>query len=310
LKAHLDTDFAGDTDDACAVALVLGLVDVELTAVTTVADPDGIRAGYLEYFLRVAGRNVPIASGAGRSVTTGRPMGGVPDHATYWGTAEVTPRPAPEAAAVELLEASVDAGATIVAIGPYTNLALLVAARPGLLQGARVVLMGGWVTAPRPGLPPWGPDKDWNVQCDTRAAETVFHAAGELTLVTLPATLDAPLRQQHVDRLRAGGRMAQLLARQAMAHGEEHQMRELGRAHPGLPDDLLNFQYDVVACAVATGRRVAVLEDLLLAPRRDDGLLRFEERHDGRAVTATTTVDGEAVNEHWLAAIERADAGE
>jgi hypothetical protein len=25
------------------------------------------------------------------------------------------------------------------------------------------------------------------------------------------------------------------------------------RAHPGLPDDLLNFQYDPVACAVAAG---------------------------------------------------------
>ena len=59
VKVHIDTDFAGDTDDACAVALILGAVDVELTAVTTVADPDGMRAGYLDHFLRVADRDVP-----------------------------------------------------------------------------------------------------------------------------------------------------------------------------------------------------------------------------------------------------------
>src|SRR5918995_3248158 len=309
VKVLIDTDFAGDTDDACAVALVLGTADVELIAATTVADPDGMRAGYLDYFLRLAGRDLPTAAGAGTSLTTGKPTGGFPDHAKYWGNVEVTPPPGPEAAAVELLEASVDASATIVAIGPYTNLALLAAARPGLLEGARVVLMGGWITPTRPGLPPWGPNRDWNVQCDTTAAETTFGAAGKLTLVTLPASLDATLRQRDIDRLYASGPIGQLLARQAKAHSDERDMRQFGRAHPGLPDDLLNFQYDVVACAVAVGMPLAVLEDLVLAPRRDDGLLRFEARQGGRTVTTTTNVNGDTLNGIWLASINRADAG-
>ena len=308
MKVHIDTDFAGDTDDACAVALILGAVDVELTAVTTVADPDGMRAGYLDHFLRVSDRDVLTAAGAGSSLTTGRPMGGLPDHATYWGDADVAPRPGPVAAAVELLEGSVEAGATIVGIGPYTNLALLERARPGLLAEARVVLMGGWIAPPLPSLPPWGPEMDWNVQCDTRAAETIFGAAGELSLVTLPATLDAPLRERDIDRLQASGPIGQLLARQAKAHGEEHNMRDLGRAHPGLPDDLLNFQYDVVASAVAAGMPIAVLRDLFLVPRLEDGVLRFEESKTGRSVTTTTNVDGETLNETWLTSIERADA--
>jgi pyrimidine-specific ribonucleoside hydrolase len=309
VKVLIDTDFAGDTDDACAVALVLGTADVELIAATTVADPDGMRAGYLDYFLRLAGRDLPTAAGAGTSLTTGKRTGGLPDHAKYWGNVEVTPPPGPEAAAVELLEASVDASATIVAIGPYTNLALLAAARPGLLEGARVVLMGGWITPTRPGLPPWGPNRDWNVQCDTTAAETTFGAAGKLTLVTLPASLDATLRQRDIDRLYASGPIGQLLARQAKAHSDERDMRQFGRAHPGLPDDLLNFQYDVVACAVAVGMPLAVLEDLVLAPRRDDGLLRFEARQGGRTVTTTTNVNGDTLNGIWLASINRADAG-
>ena len=66
----------------------------------------------------------------------------------------------------------VERGATVIAIGPYTNLALLEAARPGILREARVVLMGGWVYPAADGLPPWGPERDWNVQCDTTAARS------------------------------------------------------------------------------------------------------------------------------------------
>jgi hypothetical protein len=43
-----------------------------------VADPDGWRAGYLQHFLRVAGRDLPIAAGAGTSLTTGQNHGRSP----------------------------------------------------------------------------------------------------------------------------------------------------------------------------------------------------------------------------------------
>jgi hypothetical protein len=70
--AHIDTDFAGDTDDACAVATTLGWPEVEVVGITTTADPDGPRARYLGRFLELAGRpDVPVAAGAGRSLTTG-----------------------------------------------------------------------------------------------------------------------------------------------------------------------------------------------------------------------------------------------
>lgn len=46
-RLHIDTDFAGDPDDACAVAMALGWPGAELTGITTTADPDGRRAGYL-----------------------------------------------------------------------------------------------------------------------------------------------------------------------------------------------------------------------------------------------------------------------
>ena len=44
MLVHLDTDLGGDTDDACALALLLGQAGVELAGITTVADRAGRRA--------------------------------------------------------------------------------------------------------------------------------------------------------------------------------------------------------------------------------------------------------------------------
>src|SRR5437899_1214293 len=81
VRVHLDTDFAGDTDDAAALAMLLGWQGAEVLGITTVADPDGFRAGYVHHLLALAGRDdVPVAAGAGASLTTGGPMGTLPDH--------------------------------------------------------------------------------------------------------------------------------------------------------------------------------------------------------------------------------------
>ena len=70
MRVHLDTDFGGDTDDACALAYLLARDDVDLVGVTTVADADGRRAAYARYLLELAGRaGVPVATGAARSLT-------------------------------------------------------------------------------------------------------------------------------------------------------------------------------------------------------------------------------------------------
>lgn len=305
LRLHLDTDFAGDTDDACALAMVLGWPGVELVGITTTADPGGQRAGYVAYCLGLAGRHdIPVAAGADVSMTTRQPMGVLPDHERYWPTA-VPRRPSSPGAAIELLDRSIQGGTTIVAIGPYTNLALLEAERPGRLDQVPVVVMGGWVYPPPEGLPPWGPEMDWNVQCDTRAAKTVA-ASARLTMVTLPVTLKAHLRAAHLPRLAASGRLGELLAHQARAHGAAYGMAELGRAHAGLPNDLLNFQFDPAACAAALGWRGARVEERSLRPVLESGVLRFVPDEEGRRVEVVVDMDGDEFPEAWLAAVEAA----
>jgi purine nucleosidase len=307
VRIHLDTDLGGDTDDACALAMLLGWSGVEITGITTVADPGGRRAAYVAYLLRLAGRDdIPLAAGAEVSSTTLARADPVDDE-RHW-PAHITHRPSPPGAALDLLGRSLDAGATLVAIGPYTNLALLEISCAGSLAREPVVVMGGWVQQPAPGLPQWGPDMDFNVQWDTRAAEVVA-ATARLTLVTLPATLNAHLCRTDLPRLRAVGPLGQLLARQSEAHGQTNQMEKLGREHAGLHDDLLNFQYDPVACAIALGWSGATVEDIRLRPVQRDGALFFQPHPEGRPTRVVLDVDGAAFRETWMSAVKGAARG-
>jgi inosine-uridine nucleoside N-ribohydrolase len=307
LKLHLDTDFAGDPDDACALAMLLGWPDVEIVGITTSTDPGGRRAGYVRTLLELAGRDpssIPIAAGAEVCLTTRRPAGEIPDHDRFWGvpTAPLTSGPG---AALNLLAHSVAGGATVVTIGPFTNLGLLEVARPGLLAGVPVVTMGGWTSLPPDGFPAWEAAYDFNVQSDVAAADAVFRAAGNpLTVVGLDVTVQVHLRGAHLDRLRDdGGPVGEVLARSSLAHGTDDGNAAFGAKYPRLPDDLVNYHHDPLACAVAVGWDGVTVEERRLAPILEDGALRLVDSPDGRPVRLVTAVDADAFAERWLDAV-------
>lgn len=306
VRIHLDTDLGGDPDDVCALAMLLGWPDVELVGITTTIDPGGQRAGYLAHCLELVGRDdIPIAAGAERSLTTLRvapPLDG--DPARFW-PAMATPRPSPPGAALDLMDHSIGAGATVVAIGPLTNLAMLETARRARLSSVPVVVMGGWIQPPRGGLPCWGPDADWNIQWDTHAAGVVA-ATADLTLVALPATLTTHLRAADLPRLRASGPLGELLAEQSQTHATDNQMTELGQSHAALPDDLLNFHYDPVTCAVALGWNGATVEEHHLRTDFDGDTLRFRPDRGGPLTRVVTGIDGTTFSETWIIAVEAA----
>jgi purine nucleosidase len=309
MRIHLDTDLGGDPDDACALAMLLGWPGVQLVGITTTVDPGGRRAGYVTHCLQLAGRDdIPVAAGAQVSLTTLRSADPITDDERYW-PATIPPCPSPPGGALDLLERSIQRGATVVAIGPYTNLALLEVARPGRLGRVPVVVMGGWTQPPADGLPAWGPEMDWNVQFDTQAAQILAATTPTLTLVTLPVTLKAHLRAADLPRLRACGPLGELLARQGEAYGEDSRMAELGRTHTGLPDDLVNFHYDPVACAVAVGWRGATIQELRLQPVVDGEVLRFQPSQGGRLMRVVADLDGASFTETWLGAVELARPG-
>jgi purine nucleosidase len=158
LKIHLDTDLGGDIDDACALAMLLRWSGVEMTAITTSAEAHGRRAGYVRHILSLEHReDIPVAAGADAPLA--HPY---PDEEIYWGN-RIAPSPNALDTALLLLKHSIEQGAIVVGIGPFTNLYLLEKQYPEVLRSARLFLMGGYIYPPREGFPQWGINDDRSI---------------------------------------------------------------------------------------------------------------------------------------------------
>lgn len=309
VKLHIDTDIGGDIDDLCALALALRWPNVELVGVTTVAEHAGRRAGYVRRVLEIAGReDVPVAAGADASEGFYRDFPLLPKgEEAYWpGGVESHPTPCDDA--LELLEQSIRSGATVCAIGPYTNLALLERRTRGILREAKLCLMGGFVYAPREGFPRWDYKRDYNVQVDAESARVVFDSAVSPTLVTLAVTAETALRASQLDALKAGDALARLVATQAEVYAAaEHRTAEYARTYAGLPRDFINYQHDPLACAVALGWREGVeTEELMLNSTIEDGWLVQRIEDDGRPTKVVTRIDASAFDDFWLRTVTSA----
>lgn len=303
-RIHLDTDIGGDMDDLCALAMVLNWPGVELVAVTTTSDQSGLRAAFVRFALHLAGRDdIPVAAGADGSLSGYQMYPGIPAPERFW-PGVAAPPPTPAGAALDLLAASVEADAVIVAIGPWTNLALLEVARPGLLASTRVVAMGGYVETPGPGFPQWGPDMDYNVQQDTIAARIVWERCNPV-LVPLNVCFEVTLRSEHLPVLQSSNPLARLVATQGEMQGTADDMSGLGRAHERLPDDLLNFHYDPLACAVALEWDGVRVEEMPLSARTTGDVLTFPRDATGKPTQVAVAVNGLRFEAEWLKAVTR-----
>ena len=309
LKLHLDTDLGGDIDDLCALAMVVNWPDVELLAVTTVSDDQGRRAGYARYALGLAGReDIAVAAGADVSLDCYRPRPGFPDENVYW-PEPIPPAPTSLDQALSLLEGSIEQGAIIAAIGPYTNLALLEKRSPGILRSARLYLMGGYVFPPREGFPSWGSDMDWNVQVDVQSAQYVLQCSSP-TLVPLSVTVETSFRRAYLATLRQSGPLAQLIGRQAEAFAKDSDYEaQYGKTCKGLPEDTINFQHDALACAIALGWDEGVeISVIPLKAEIKDGWLCQGVDENGKPTRVVTRVNGGKFNDFWLSTVARKNA--
>ncbi|HKQ78239.1 MAG TPA: nucleoside hydrolase [Blastocatellia bacterium] len=302
MKIHLDTDLGGDIDDICALAMLLCWPqEIQITGITTVGEINGRRAGQVKYALRLADRDeIPVAAGADNSQGFYPYELGLPPEERYW-PEPIAPVSTSAEEAVHLLKSSIDQGATIIAIGPYTNLFLLEKQFPGSLQNARLFLMGGYVYPPREGFPQWQATDDFNVQVDAHSAYAVIKHSNP-TFIPLTVTVETALRRTHLERLRKAGALGQLLARQAEAFAEDEQLgARLGQTCPSLPSDFINFQHDPLACAVALGWRDGVeISELPLRTEIRAGALCQQIVTDGKPTRMVTKIDGDKFSSFWL----------
>jgi len=252
--------------------------------------------------LELAGRkDIPVAAGADVSQGFYRyPELGYYDELAYWGEA-IPPIPGDLEAALDLLQQSIEAGALIIAIGPYTNLALLERRQPGILRHAKLTLMGGYIHPVRAGYPNWGNDFDWNIQVDVPSAAFVLAQSNPI-LVPMTVTVETALRRAYLPRLRQSGELAALIARQAEAFAvDEDNENKIGKLCDGLPDDLINFQHDALACAIALGwQEGVVIEEIPISLEIQDNWLHETIDPAGKLARVITAVDGDAFSRFWL----------
>lgn len=307
-RVHLDTDLGGDMDDLCALAMLLRWSEeIDLTGVTTVAEANGRRAGYARYIMQLDGKdNIPVAAGADVSDGYYRyPELGYPEEQRYWPEA-IDPSPNDLEMALQLLKQSIEQGVTLIAIGPFTNLYLLDLKHPGILRQAKLFLMGGYIHPIRPGFPEWGNDSDWNIQVDVRSAKHVLENSNP-TLIPLTVTVETALRRSYLPGLRKSGSLAQLIARQAEAFALDEQNEiKYGETCEGLPNDIINFLHDPLACAIALGWDEGIeVEELPLVFEEQDGWLHERLETFGKLTRVVTKVDGARFNEFWFRKITK-----
>jgi len=306
LKVHLDTDLGGDIDDLCALAMLLQWPrDIQLTGITTVAEAKGKRAGYVQYVLGLEGKyKIPVAAGADVSQGFYRYAElGYPSEERYW-PKPIPPSPNTTEDAIHLLKQSIEQGAMIIGIGPFTNFYLLDLKYPGILKQANLFLMGGYVYPVRAGFPQWGNNMDWNIQVDVKSAKHVLENSSP-TLIPLTVTVETALRRAYLDDLRRSGGLGQLIARQAEAFAVDEEMeRKFGETCDGLPKDIINFLHDPLACAIALGWDDGIeIGEIPLKLDLEDSWLHEKIDTTGKPTKIVTKIDGSKFSKFWIKTI-------
>jgi inosine-uridine nucleoside N-ribohydrolase len=197
-------------DDAIALLLALGSPELELLGVTTVSGNQTIEkttANALRLLEFLGRTEIPVARGADRPLVRER---FVADY--VHGESGLDGPDLPAAAGAPVAEHAVEflaqhvAGTTLVATGPLTNVALLLALHPDA-RPDEIVLMGGAI-----GEGNVTPAAEFNVWADPEAARRVFESGIPTTMVGLDVTHQALITPAHNERLRGSGKAGKLTA--------------------------------------------------------------------------------------------------
>jgi inosine-uridine nucleoside N-ribohydrolase len=197
-------------DDAIALLLALASPEVELLGVTTVAGNQTLAkttANAIRVLEHVERGDVPVAAGADRPLVRD-PFVAAHVHGRTGLDGPDLPPPQGSPLGVHAVDflAEHAQGATLVAVGPLTNVALLLALRPEA-RPDRVVLMGGAIAEGN-----ITPAAEFNIWADPEAAARVFESGLDVTMVGLDVTHKALLRPGDADGLRGRGRAGRLVA--------------------------------------------------------------------------------------------------
>ena len=247
-------------DDALALVVGLARPELRLLAVTTVAGNAGLpetTRNALRVLTLLGRTDIPVAAGAVGPLL--RPLH-VADNVHGASGLEGADLPDPAFAprpegAIELIRTVLEASpepVTIAAVGPLTNIALLVRMYPELVERiASIRVMGGAITEGNSTA-----SAEFNIWQDPEAARIVFDCGRPVTLMTLDTTHQALFRAADVERLeRLGTRVATVFADLLRFFGRFHAQRygwdgspihdAVTVAHLAMPDLVRTVPYRV-----------------------------------------------------------------
>ena len=196
-------------DDAIALLLALASPELDVLGVTTVAGNQTLAKTTTNALrvLELAGReDIPVAAGADRPLEEELVTAADAHGETGLDGPDLPPprREALDEHAVDFLAERAE-GATLIALGPLTNVALLLERRAE--RPERLVLMGGAIAEGN-----MTPSAEFNIWVDPEAAHRVFTSGLDVTMVGLDVTNRAVLTHEHAGRLRDAGRVGAAVA--------------------------------------------------------------------------------------------------
>ena len=287
-KPSVVIDCDPGTDDAVALLMALGTDAWRVQALTIVGGNVELSRGTrntLALLEHVGRTEIPVVRGASK------PLSGRYEYAYgFHGPAGManTRLPKPKAApaqsnAVDYLasQLSTNDPPRVVAVGPLTNIARLLARQPTVASALRdLVVMGGAVGVPDTVLPH---GSEFNFRGDPLAAHRVLASGIRPTLVHLGACLQVGLECGDMPRLESCGPLGRLAARIVSNWFRVHPDREVYH----LPDPL--------AIAIAIDPTIVRLEPTLLSVRVEGESRLGETLPDpgGHEVLLVTEVDQE-----------------
>src|SRR5437763_2914645 len=195
-------------DDAIALLLTLGSPELELLGVTTVSGNQSLEkttANAIRVLDHLGRDDIPVVAGAPRPLLRERRVAANVHGETGLDGPDLPPparHPEPEHAVDWIARALNDSAdpVTLIATGPLTNVALLLARYPDA-PPERIVLMGGAI-----GEGNVTPAAEFNIWVDPEAAARVFSSALDLTMVGLDVTHKALMTAAHAEQLASSGR--------------------------------------------------------------------------------------------------------
>ncbi|WP_051515876.1 nucleoside hydrolase [Candidatus Blastococcus massiliensis] len=307
----IDTD--PGIDDALAILLALASPEVDLRLVTTVHGNVDLEqtTENARRVLHLAGRSdVPVAAGARAALVHPQPRraGHVHGDAGLGGV-QLPPSPAgvdrrPAVVALAELLTTSPAPVTVAAIGPLTNIALLLAVYPeAAARIGRLVVMGG--SAARGGN--ITPAAEFNVWSDPEAAAAVLGSTIPTVMVGLDVTLPTVLTEEGIARVAAAGPIG------ATAAAIVQQYVDHARTAYGVPGVVVHDALaltEVVAPGTLTVTPRDVVVDTTLGAGRGQTLVdRRAVSSTPHAVQVAEAVDAEAAVAFLVSRLARLDGG-